>query len=437
MFIKKNIKINQYMHIIQNVQHEADMYIAGDIADMEWWGDEITPQHILDRLYEIDDSASKLNIFINSYGGSVVAGNFIYDLLKDYSKKKNTQLHVKIANAYSMASGIAMVGDKISMYANGIFMIHKPLSMTSGNADDMRKEADVLDVFETSLIANYMDRFNQGEEVLRDLMRKETWLSAEQALEYGFIDEIIDPLSIENSAKGLTVLNTVFNKKEIVENMLKADAMLKERQKNDKGGNKHEMKFNEILTEKYGISEETFNTFEDVSGLIDLISAINQAELEKAVEDAKEEALKDLPSEEETVNVTELNQTLEVTEDEEQITKDDIVNLVRKARGITPEMEAQYANVAKITTENTKLKTRIVDDAMKSYVRAMGVGSEGFESMKKTLNTLDVSVIDTWKNDWDKKTANEINAGRISEPQKSFTNTNGLHVGNKKINLNF
>jgi hypothetical protein len=89
-----------------------------------------------------------------------------------------------------MASIIAMAGDKIVMADNGFLMIHNPWSMSVGDADDLRKEADTLDKIKESMVRTYARRANISRDAVSQMMDEEKWMDAREALDLGFIDEI-------------------------------------------------------------------------------------------------------------------------------------------------------------------------------------------------------------------------------------------------------
>lgn len=185
---------------------KGELSIYGDISDVKWWEEDVTPKDIDEKLKELTD-CTDIDIFINSYGGSVFAGQAIASML-DRCKATKT-VHID-GIAASMASVIAMCGDKIIMPDNALMMIHKPSSFAHGNADELRKTADMLDKAEETLVALYMRHFNKSESELKDLLKAETWLTADEALDYGLIDEKTEAVEMAASAKGI-----VFNKLEI------------------------------------------------------------------------------------------------------------------------------------------------------------------------------------------------------------------------------
>ena len=83
-----------------------------------------------------------------------------------------------------------MAGDAIFMPKNAMMMIHRPWTIAIGNVDDMLAAAEALEKIGIAIKATYMERFNQGEDKLQELLDAETWLTADECLEYGLCDEV-------------------------------------------------------------------------------------------------------------------------------------------------------------------------------------------------------------------------------------------------------
>lgn len=163
----------------------ADLYIYGEIVDntdFKWDEADVMPDDVLQALRQVD-GLDELNIYINSPGGSVFAGQAIYNMLNRNKAKKNVYVD---GVAASMASVIAMVGDTLHIPSNAFLMIHKPLTIAIGNATDFRKIADDLDTMESGLVNIYEENLKDGVEIttIKDLMEKETWLTGEEAAQY-------------------------------------------------------------------------------------------------------------------------------------------------------------------------------------------------------------------------------------------------------------
>lgn len=132
---------------------EAEILLYGVIGDDGYW-DEVTSKEFAEQLKEVED-AETISVRINSPGGDVFAGQAIYSMLK----RCKAQIVVYIDGlAASIASLVAMAGDKIIMPKNSMMMIHKPWTISAGNANDMRQRADTLDKVEESMLAAYVEK---------------------------------------------------------------------------------------------------------------------------------------------------------------------------------------------------------------------------------------------------------------------------------------
>ncbi|MBV4421037.1 head maturation protease, ClpP-related [Clostridium tyrobutyricum] len=165
---------------------EGELLLYGDISDSTWWGDEITPKNFKEELDSLGDIKT-LNVYINSGGGDVFAGQAIYSMLKRHSAAVNVYVD---GLAASIASIIAMAGDNVKMPKNAMLMVHNPWSFGMGNANDFRKLADDLDKVRESMISVYEDKTGMEKESIVELLDAETWMTAEEAVEFGFADEI-------------------------------------------------------------------------------------------------------------------------------------------------------------------------------------------------------------------------------------------------------
>lgn len=204
--MKKKLKLNLQLHseklkriweIKQAVEpNTLEMYIYGDVQEdgYDWWADEViesetSANHFRNELAKYPNTMI-INIYINSFGGSVFEGTAIYSQLKRHPAQKIVHID---GFACSVASIIAMVGDKIVMPKNTMMMIHNALVGVWGNAKELRKTADDLDVIMEGNRQAYMIKSNGKitEEHLMELLENETWLTAQQCFDYGFCDEIM------------------------------------------------------------------------------------------------------------------------------------------------------------------------------------------------------------------------------------------------------
>ncbi len=162
---------------------EATVYIYGDIGG--WFGG-VNPEDIAREIAALD--VSTLNVRLNSPGGLVFDGVAIYNALAQHSAKVVVSIE---GIAASIASVIAMAGDEIRIGEAANIMIHKPWSFAMGDAETMRKEADVLDILEAGIVDIYAARTGKSVEDLKVLVAAETWFRGKQAVDEGFADEVI------------------------------------------------------------------------------------------------------------------------------------------------------------------------------------------------------------------------------------------------------
>jgi ATP-dependent Clp protease protease subunit len=151
-----------------------------------------------------------INLTISSGGGSVTEGMGIADLVANYPEETTA---TGIGLVASIATVVLLAADNVKMTENAFMMIHRPWSYTMGNADELeataelldKMEAKLLDIYTASVIKRKGDQKNLRE-IITNMMAAETWLTAQEALEFGFIDEIvkvgeknIDMLPLQNS----------------------------------------------------------------------------------------------------------------------------------------------------------------------------------------------------------------------------------------------
>ena len=160
---------------------------------------------------EISNARGKeLNLVISSGGGSVTEGMAIADLIANYPEETTA---TGIGLVASIATVVLLSADKVKMTENAFMMIHRPWSYTMGNADELEATAELLDKMEAKLLDIYTASVikrkgsqDNLENKISEMMAAETWLTAQEALEFGFIDEIvkvgeknIDLLPLQNS----------------------------------------------------------------------------------------------------------------------------------------------------------------------------------------------------------------------------------------------
>jgi ATP-dependent Clp endopeptidase proteolytic subunit ClpP len=170
-------KINIKGEIIPN-----DYKWIYDLFDIE----NTTPKDVEKALEEAN--GENIEVIINSPGGDVFSGSEIYTMLKEY---KNDVVVKIVGIAASAASIIAMAGKKVLISPTAEIMIHNVQSQARGDYRDFEHEAGVLKDYNSTIANAYLLKTGMSKEELLDLMDNETWLTPQQALEKGFVDEIM------------------------------------------------------------------------------------------------------------------------------------------------------------------------------------------------------------------------------------------------------
>ena len=185
-----------------------ELYLYGEImADSyDWWSGKVveskTSANYIRKSIDEAGEINAINVYINSCGGSVAEGNAIYNILK----RQNVPITVYVdAFAYSVASVVAMAGDKVIMPSNTVMMIHNAIMGAYGNATELRKAADDLDVMNEASCSTYLVKTagKIDKMQLTAMLDAETFMTAEKAFELGFCDEITNPV---DTASALEVI---------------------------------------------------------------------------------------------------------------------------------------------------------------------------------------------------------------------------------------
>lgn len=166
--------------------------VKADIVDndtgkfYDWIGwDAVYPGKVATLL----DGADEVEVNINSNGGDVFAASEIYTLLSQHSGMVTVNIQGLAASA---ASVIAMAGDVVHISPTAQIMIHKAWTIADGNADDMAHTSEFLDGIDDSIMNAYVAKTGLDKSELSNMMAKETWLTANQAVDYGFADDVMD-----------------------------------------------------------------------------------------------------------------------------------------------------------------------------------------------------------------------------------------------------
>ena len=176
--------MKKFYQLAQN-DNIAELYIYGDITSFKWFEEDVTAKSIIDEINSI--SADVINVYISSYGGEVQAGLAIYNALKRHKAKVRT---ICDGFACSIASVIFMAGEERIMNDSSLLMIHNAWSCAEGNAKELKKIAEDLEKITEASVTAYKAHSTLSEEEIVEMMDNETWISPEEAVEYGFATSI-------------------------------------------------------------------------------------------------------------------------------------------------------------------------------------------------------------------------------------------------------
>lgn len=191
-FTKKNKRTGKienvgYLDLTANEeQSRCSLYFYGDIVsatwESMWYEEDRCPQDIADFLNQLD-GYEDIDIYFNSGGGDVFAGLAIHNQLKRYSGHKVGYVD---GMAASIASVIMFACDELHFATGAQAMIHKPLCIAYGNADDFKDVIKQLNLCEDSILDIYMEHTKEGvtREKIQSMMAAETWFNGEKLAQY-------------------------------------------------------------------------------------------------------------------------------------------------------------------------------------------------------------------------------------------------------------
>ena len=376
--------INEYISIQNKSKDVAEIDIYGDIMPSKFWDDCVTPQDVKNALKECG-TVKTLEIHINSYGGSTSAGNGMISIIDDFKKRVGCRVESYIEGmCASMASGVAMVADKIYMSDNALLLIHKPLVQEfTGNANDMISAIEYLNKTEDALIKNYMRHWNRSEDELREALAKESIYTADEALELGLCDEIISGVKIAASANGVKIGNQNFGNN--------IAALIKDKYPNTKiEKEEKELSFDyDENLKNFGIDESAFATLNLDSNKV--LEIVNLAKEKINPEPVKEFIGKD-------VAIAELGC--------EDITAEQVLAYAKA--GMNPVDTTEISNKA---TAYDKIVSYAKETALTWAIKAQG-DSYNEAIMKKFLDVLNYEEIVQQTEAWKEEAKRTLNAGK-------------------------
>lgn len=183
--------IKPYFNITETPE-TATIEVYGTIGE-SWWSEGVTFESVSAQLKEIASAGKKVLVKINSYGGDVNDALAIYEILRSMGDKVTTECYGFCASA---ATIIAMAGHTRRMSSYGLFLVHKCSSGAWGNENELQAELEAQRKVNEQIVKLYVDVTGTDQQRIEQLMNENNgngiWLSADEAVEYGFITHTID-----------------------------------------------------------------------------------------------------------------------------------------------------------------------------------------------------------------------------------------------------
>ena len=329
-----------------NIQSQAsaesvDVYLFNEIG---MWG--VTAQDFIKDIKEY--KGQPMDLHVNCVGGDVFDGMAIYNVLKKRTQK--TTVYVE-GIAASMGGIIALAGDEVIMSENSLYMIHNAWGGTMGEASDMRKYANILEKLSNESADIYSKKTGLPIEQVKDMMNEETWMNAEEALGFGFIDSISDAVKVAAKVDVSKFKNITSDKVKQTLNINLKNSKMTEDLKNWFNN-----KVEEIIS-SVSKSDET-------------VESTGNVEVEVTIVD-EEEVAKKLSNFE--ASVKSLNSTIANLEEEMTSAKGANETLTEEVSSLQAKLNKSDAIGTKVDTdgEPTVIKETVVQDANAGFYKSL------------------------------------------------------------------
>ena len=216
--------MNKFYNFINSTdKEEAELFIDGEIVESEeekefikeWFQERATASYAFaDELKALN--GKPLKIHCNSYGGSLFAGTAMYCALSEYKGKKTGYIGAVCASA---ATFPMLACDKTYMSAASAYCPHLPMMIAQGNRIDLERAIDELKAVEEVMIDAYQHKTGLRRDKIRSILEADKFMSSNEAIEYGFVDGLIedepsfDEAFVENIlACHTAIYNSVYKK---------------------------------------------------------------------------------------------------------------------------------------------------------------------------------------------------------------------------------
>lgn len=188
-------KRRNWYDIRAQADDEVDVYIYGDIVSNGWFETDVEAQRFVKEFAAIE--ASRINVRVNSFGGEVFAAVAIHGAIQRHPAEVIAHIDGVAASA---ASVIVLAADQVRIAQGAFYMIHNGWGWAMGNKDEIRRYADLLEKTDGVITDYYERKSGQPREQIEEWMNAETWFTADEAFEAGFVDAVEDAEPVQ--AKG-------------------------------------------------------------------------------------------------------------------------------------------------------------------------------------------------------------------------------------------
>lgn len=204
--------MNKFFKVTAQAEENVEIELSGDICmerPYDWWtgekleGDFIALDEFKETLKGLKN-AKNITIKLNSFGGDLFAGKAIYDELKGLKAHKTVQIMGVSASASTV---IMLAGDKVVANTGDLIMIHEAKCTVIDylDAEQAQRVVNLLSACNKSIAEIYAQKTGKGQQEILNAMHKETWFTAQQAKDWGLIDEVVgnsEQLKLSASADG-------------------------------------------------------------------------------------------------------------------------------------------------------------------------------------------------------------------------------------------
>ncbi|MBD5643194.1 Clp protease ClpP [Clostridium botulinum] len=219
--------MSKFYEFKNKTDNNIDIYVYGEIigGSEKWDESDVTFNDFRDNLERLTGEET-INMYINSCGGSVIATQGIIAMLQR-AKDKGATINATIDGlGASCSSFLPLIADNVYAYNSSMLMIHKPFTFAMGNADELKAQIEVLDKIENNVMMPiYMSKAKEGitEDYIKDLVAKETWLSAKEMSNIFNIEILEDNKELVACVRDKSILDNYKNIPQQLKNKLQKD----------------------------------------------------------------------------------------------------------------------------------------------------------------------------------------------------------------------